>query len=269
MLILVRRSSRRRSGAGRGDVLAVDQDLARRRLDQAGQAADERRLARAREAHDDEQLAARRRRTRCRARPPRCRARASSARGRSAIAEPTIALAASARTPSRRRGTRGRAAPTSPPSPFRCRSRSCRLVVSGRSQVHGSPLVHAGSVLHRFRRLSASSPELGDDRGEDGVEVADDGVVGLGDHGRVLVGVDGQHPLGRHHPDPVLDGAGDAAGDVELGRDALAGLADLVGVGTPAVVGDDPGAADRAAEQAGQLLQRRRSPRPSPRPGRR
>ena len=70
-------------------------------------------------------------------------------------------------------------------------------------------------------------------------------------------------------PDPVLDGAGDAAGDVQLRRDALAGLADLVGVRPPAVVGDDAGAADGAAEQPGQLLERRRSPRPSPRPARR
>ena len=40
------------------DVLAVDQDLAGGRLDQAAQAAHERRLARAREPHDDEDLAA-------------------------------------------------------------------------------------------------------------------------------------------------------------------------------------------------------------------
>src|SRR5437879_2947254 len=40
------------------DVLAVEDDLARGRLDEAGQAADERRLARARQAHDDEDLPA-------------------------------------------------------------------------------------------------------------------------------------------------------------------------------------------------------------------
>ena len=39
------------------DVLAVEEDLAQGRLDQPGEAADERRLAAARQAHDDEDLA--------------------------------------------------------------------------------------------------------------------------------------------------------------------------------------------------------------------
>src|SRR6185369_10639992 len=42
---------------GLPDVVAVEQDLAERRLDQAGEAADERRLTAARQAHDDEDLA--------------------------------------------------------------------------------------------------------------------------------------------------------------------------------------------------------------------
>ena len=52
-----RRSSRRRAGLAAQDVLAVEVDLAQRRLDQAGQAADERGLAAARQPHDDEDLA--------------------------------------------------------------------------------------------------------------------------------------------------------------------------------------------------------------------
>jgi hypothetical protein len=42
---------------GAQQILAVEQDLARRRLDQARQAPHERRLARARQPHDDEDLA--------------------------------------------------------------------------------------------------------------------------------------------------------------------------------------------------------------------
>ncbi len=70
------------------------------------------------------------------------------------------------------------------------------------------------------------------------------------------VGVDGEDLLRRHRPDPVLDGPGDAARDVELGGDAGARLADLVGVVAPAVVGDRPRAADHPAERGGELLER-------------
>ena len=140
-------------GAGRGDVLAVDEDLARRRLDQARQAADERRLARAREPHDDEQLAAGDRERDV----PHGRHVADAGqlgpgqvghrRADDALwPRPEHLPDVAALEDGRRRRARCR--------PFRCRSRSCRLVVSGRSQVHGSPLAHAGSVLHRFRRLS-------------------------------------------------------------------------------------------------------------------
>jgi hypothetical protein len=45
----------------------------------------------------------------------------------------------------------------------------------------------------------------------------------------------------------MLDGAADAAGDVQVGGDAGAGLADLLGMGPPAVIGCDAGAADRTA----------------------
>ena len=57
MLNRRRRSSRSLAGSGLADVVAVEQDLARGGLDQAGHAAHERGLAAAREAHDDEDLA--------------------------------------------------------------------------------------------------------------------------------------------------------------------------------------------------------------------
>ena len=107
------------------------------------------------------------------------------------------------------------------------------------------------AVIARRRRISAEMA------GHDLVEVADHGVAGLGHHVRLRVGVDGDDVLGRHRPDPVLDGPGDAAGDVHGRGDPRAGLADLVGVVAPAVVGDGAGAPDDAAEQPGQLLERR------------
>ena len=101
-----------------------------------------------------------------------------------------------------------------------------------------------------------TAPDLGGDRRDDGVEVADHGVVGLGHHVGIRVGVDRDDLLRRHRPHPVLDRSGDAARDVQLRRDAGAGLADLVGVVAPSVVGDRSRAADHAVEHGGELLER-------------
>src|SRR5207249_49603 len=48
--------------------------------------------------------------------------------------------------------------------------------------------------------------------------------------------------------------AGDAAGDVEVGRDLRAGLADLVGVRAPACARDHARATDTRTQQPGELL---------------
>ena len=61
---------------------------------------------------------------------------------------------------------------------------------------------------------------------------------------RILVGVDRQNELRFLHPRQVLDGAGDAAGDVDRGRDGLAGLPHLHLVFDPARVHHRPGGAD-------------------------
>src|SRR5205823_3480447 len=87
---------------------------------------------------------------------------------------------------------------------------------------------------------------------------------------RVQVKVGGRRRRGRVHlPVParadllgagaagdVLDGAADAAGQVELRGDLGAGLADLLLVRAPALRGDHAGHPDHAAEQPGQFLQR-------------
>src|SRR4051794_1728585 len=91
---------------------------------------------------------------------------------------------------------------------------------------------------------------------DDLVEVADDAEVReLEDRG-VAVLVDGHDVLRRLHPDLVLDRAGDPGREVELRRDGLARLADLRGVRIPAGVDDRARGSDRAAERAGELLER-------------
>jgi hypothetical protein len=64
-------------------------------------------------------------------------------------------------------------------------------------------------------------------------DVADDAIVGDLEDGSFGVAVDGHDDLALVHAGEMLDGSGDADGDVELGLDGLAGLADLLGVGTP------------------------------------
>ena len=71
------------------------------------------------------------------------------------------------------------------------------------------------------------------------MQIANHCVLGLANHVRFVIGVDRQHMLCSHHSDPMLDGSRDAAGNVELRRNALAGLTHLVAMRTPTVVGDD------------------------------
>src|SRR3954464_15315870 len=87
------------------------------------------------------------------------------------------------------------------------------------------------------------------------VEIADDAEVGeLEDRG-VGVLVDRHDVLGALHAHLVLDGAGDAGGQVELRRDRLAGLADLPGVREPARVHHGARGGHRAAHGTGELLE--------------
>src|SRR5215469_16017095 len=77
--------------------------------------------------------------------------------------------------------------------------------------------------------------------GDDLEEVAYDSVVGYLEDGGVFVFVDGDDGLGALHADEVLDGSGDADGEIELRGDGLAGGADLALHGEPAVVADRAG----------------------------
>ena len=96
--------------------------------------------------------------------------------------------------------------------------------------------------------------DLVEELGDDGEQVADDAEVGDLEDGGFGVFVDRDDRLGGLHAGPVLDGAGDADGHVQLGGDGLAGLADLELVRVPAGVGDRAGRADGRAERVGEFL---------------
>ena len=92
--------------------------------------------------------------------------------------------------------------------------------------------------------------QLRDDR----EQVTDDAEVGELEDRRLRVLVDHDDGLRRLHAGPVLDGPGDAVGDVQLRGDGLAGLADLELVGVPAGVGGGTRGADSGTERVGQRL---------------
>ena len=115
----------------------------------------------------------------------------------------------------------------------------------------------------RGQAESRPSAELGEERGTDLEQVADDDEVGeLGDR-RVRVAIDGDDRLGRLHPDLVLDRAADPEREVELRLHDLAGLADLLGVRDPAGVDRRARRTDRAAERLGELLDELEALRPA------
>src|SRR3989442_8517532 len=118
-------------------------------------------------------------------------------------------------------------------------------------RIVGTRSLASGAWLARL-----DSVDFGVDRREHFLDVADHGVIRLGHDRRVGIRVDGKDVLGRSATDHVLNRAADAAGDIEVGRDPCPGLADLVAVRPPAETRYSPRAADRAAEQRRQLLQR-------------
>ena len=82
--------------------------------------------------------------------------------------------------------------------------------------------------------------------------VADDAVVGDLKDGGFGVSVDGDDGFALVHAGEMLDGSGDADGDVGLGLNGFTGLADLFGVGTPACVDDGAGCTYGGAELVGE-----------------
>lgn len=86
---------------------------------------------------------------------------------------------------------------------------------------------------------------------QDDEEIADETVVGNLEDRRFLVLVDGDDDLGILHAGKMLDGARDADGNVEIGGDHLAGLADLPVIGGIARIDRCARGTDSGAELVG------------------
>src|SRR4029079_11028701 len=82
-----------------------------------------------------------------------------------------------------------------------------------------------------------ASRDLVDQGGQDHVGIAHDAEVGDVEDGGAGVLVDGDDGARPLHAGAVLDGAGDAAREVQLRGDGLAGLPHLEVVSVPAQVG--------------------------------
>ena len=79
-------------------------------------------------------------------------------------------------------------------------------------------------------------PEGGGQSGYDLKQIAHNAVVRHGEDGRVGILVDSDDGVRPGHARQMLNGPGNAHGDVHLGGDGLARLAHLMGMGDPACV---------------------------------
>src|SRR5262245_56400927 len=124
-------------------------------------------------------------------------------------------------------------------------SESPRDAGSARSAVPGtmSSMVISSKSTLRIACLL----ELDIEFRKDGKKIAYEAVVGDLEDRRVGILVDGDDHLGIFHAGEMLDGAGNADGDIELGRHHLPGLTDLVVVRHVAGIDGGPARADRGA----------------------
>src|SRR5207237_532844 len=123
------------------------------------------------------------------------------------------------------------ASPAGPPPTIRIPTSIRSSTGSVGSAIQSRARKGGGKSDGRTAKASAAAllHELGQLR-DDRVQVADDGQVGELEDRRIRVLVDRDDHVGVLHADLVLDRARDADRDVQLRRDALAGLADLVRV---------------------------------------
>ncbi len=91
--------------------------------------------------------------------------------------------------------------------------------------------------------------------GHDLEQVADQADVGDLEDRRFLVLVDGDDDFGILHPREMLDRARNADRDIDLRRDDLAGLADLIIVGRLARIDRGAAGADPGAELVGERVE--------------
>src|SRR5436190_1544794 len=141
--------------------------------------------------------------------------------------------------------------------------------VSGSASVYPGSVATCGRPASSFmtNRISSSGAryvltgvsltrrQRGDECGQDLEQVADQAVVGDLEDRRLGVLVDRDDHLAVLHAGEVLDRAGDPDRDVEVGRDDLAGLPDLVVVRDEARVDGRARRAERGIEPVGERLE--------------
>src|SRR4029077_9683054 len=115
----------------------------------------------------------------------------------------------------------------------------------------GTPTYPAGRVSYANSLLFARGGQFRHDL----EEIADDAVVGHLEDRCFLVLVDRHDGLAVLHAGEMLDRAGDADGDIEVGRHHLAGLADLVVVRHVARIDGGAAGAQPGAQLVGQGLE--------------
>ena len=121
------------------------------------------------------------------------------------------------------------------------------------------PSHNSGYAIKRSRVSRSLSSlcclDLLDQLGHDLEQIAHDAVVGNTEDGCALILVDSDDALGVLHTSGVLDSAGDAQSNIDLGMHGLAGLTNLMVSGHPACIGDGTGSTHNAAAQSScQLL---------------
>ena len=90
--------------------------------------------------------------------------------------------------------------------------------------------------------------------GNDLEQIADDTVVSHLEDGGGVVLVHGDDALGVLHTSSVLDSAGNAQSNIDLGVHGLAGLTNLMVSGHPACIGNGTGSTHNAAAQCSSQL---------------
>ena len=103
-----------------------------------------------------------------------------------------------------------------------------------------------------MKKLAFGFFERGGQGGHDFEDVADDAIVGDFKNWSVLVFVDRHDGARAFHAHDVLDCAADAEREIKLGRDGLAGAADLALHRQPAFIADGARRGDFPADGFGE-----------------
>src|SRR5439155_23281468 len=140
----------------------------------------------------------------------------------------------------------------SPAAPVRARPRARTSRWSTR--VWTSSWRWAGAAFPVPLRRGLRLLDLGGQGRHERERIGDDAVIGHLEDVGVGILVDRDDRLALGHAGEMLDRAGDPDRDVQIRRDGLAGLADLLLVRAPSGVGHGAGRAERGTEGGGELL---------------